>query len=112
MSKLVKSIKEHKTGNSKAVLGSIIKVDDSFTYIRDLNYTEYKVGVLISSSGCAKNSKELEALVAQTQRYIAEEVFGEFRMYFVEIQQLLWKRDFDKASEKLSEMEQLMYSNK
>lgn len=112
MSKLVRDLKAMSSGRTSYELEEVAEYDSYYTYHPTFDLTEYKVQLLIGSSGNIPRGRDVSKLVEQVQRQVTEHVFGEFRQYFVDIQGLMYKRNFDKASEKLHDMERQMFTDR
>ncbi len=111
MSKLVDAIEVKQTGKVKAISSNFaISVDEAYKEVmRDIAY-EYKVGVHLEVRGYAKNSKELSALKDSCKRSIVEEVFGEFRKNFREIERALYYNNLEEAKLLFANLENEMFN--
>ena len=112
MSKLVQAIRHTNLQIQKAncmPLATITRdIDETVIKGYDL-LTKYRIQVSIGAEAYIKNNAELPIAIESTARSIVEEVFGEFRSYFREIERALWERDFDEAKMLLKQMEELMF---
>ena len=115
MSKLATNIREFKTNNLKYgdAMPSVNITEDYNTIYHVDRLIEYKFGVRFETTGYvaeSSNKNELHTIVDAAKRQIIEEVFGEFRTYFRQIEMLLYQRDVHNALHKLRLFEEQMYS--
>ena len=114
MSKLATNIREFKTNNLKYgdAMPSVNITEDYNTIYKVDRLIEYKFGVRFETKGYVAevNTNDLHRIVDAAKRQIIEEVFGEFRTYFRQIEMLLYQRDVHNALHKLRLFEEQMYS--
>jgi len=112
MSKLASAIRGTNTLQIKAdcmplttITRDIKEVTKNFDYL-----TQYRIQVCVGTDVYIRNTNELPSAMDSSTRAIVEEVFGEFKRYYRDIECALWERDFDKARDILAEMEKQMYT--
>lgn len=113
MSKIVQAIRATPTGRDVPLRERVsIQVASSFT--RTYPYASvYEIALRVGGTANITNQMQgraLEAAVNAVQRAVIEEVFGEFRPLFREIEMAFWNDNPEEAKRLLHRMEQQMFT--
>lgn len=116
MSKLLELMKAVPTGRVHlrfTPLNTLCDIKEEYTsaaYDREYRISASFGAKVVVNDSCSDSSHDLDYAVKEVKQSVNEAVFGEFRAPLREIQKLLWERNYQKASEKLSELETQMYT--
>lgn len=113
MSKLREHIRIWKTGRRQAGYeSSLFSIKEEYNSYRKPTLEEYRVEVAVGDSFVAtpENKESLQYAKEETENAIIEFVFGEFRQDINEVRSALLKRDFERAMEGLSNLQNKMYN--
>lgn len=112
MSKLVNAIEAYNTQNRISLpMPHLCEVNEEVINRQKIGMAdEYKISVTLQTRAFIANHTELAPAVKACKRAIVHDVFGEFKDYFLRIEQALWERDFDAAQTLLNQFERQMFS--
>lgn len=112
MSKLIKALRLQETGNRYTELGPIIaSKQEGYDYLRVMDVYEYRLTATIGVDLQA-SPEQLPFAKENAEKYIREEVFGEYRKLLYTIRQAAYNRDFEIVNKLVSEIERSMFNVK
>lgn len=112
MSKLSEALKAHQTGNHGYKRSfNHLSIEGGYKTLAEYQI-EYSMSCTLQAKFYANNlasGEDLTHCTVKVKRAILEEVFGEFRKDFYELDAALYYHDTEKAKELLDKIKQSMY---
>ena len=113
MSKLAKAIDIKQIGRAYEQPEFLTITEETMQNKRSLDLNtilEYRLGVVLQVRTYARDEDELRYVQRNTKEMIIEEVFGEFRKPFYELEALLYQRKHKEATEKIRSITEQMFT--
>lgn len=113
MSKLAEMIQAVQTSERRRVMSPLVAIRTSSVEPRNCSFPEHYVYTLTATFGCNAtleyNDPCAVQVLAQVRRQVVDEVFGEFRENFTEIERALFNYDNEAARKALNSFRQRMF---